>query len=170
MSCIVSIDPDTKNPGVAIFVNGLLHEAWAVSPAEARLRLLSARSIVNAFAHPGDVAFVCEMPQQYGREGDQRDFLAVARVVGFFEGIAHQKGASFRAVTPREWKGTAPKKITIQRAWSALLPAERRICDLTLQAKRRLERGAGLVSGKGADVMDAIGIGLWALKRDKKAA
>lgn len=153
---LVAIDPDTKKPGVACFVDGALSQAFAL-PVERALHWMP--------AFVPDIV-LCEMPQQYGRKGDQRDFLALARVVGRFEQLASEKGYAFEAIKPAQWKGTTPKAVCTLRVWEELSTEERwgRL-RLPASARSRLERGQGLSSGEGSDVLDAIGIGLWKLGR-----
>lgn len=152
----IAIDPDTKKPGVACFVDGQLTQAFAL-PVD---RVLS---WMPAFV-PDLV--LCEMPAQYGRKGDQRDFLALARVVGRFEQFCKDKGWSFKAVLPAAWKGTTPKKVCTLRVWNELSTEERwGGLNMPASARNRLEKDQGLASGEGSDIMDAIGIGLWRLGR-----
>lgn len=159
MSRLVTIDPDLTACGVALFVDDRL--VWA-GAASAEIALLKAHMHFDPeFA---DV-LICEMPQQYGRVGDQRDFLALARLVGRFEQWTLEAGHDFRVVAPHEWKGRTPKDVCTRRAWEALARGERDAIQLPTSARRVLERGGGLKSGRGSDVMDAAGIGLWRLGR-----
>ncbi len=166
MKRLIAIDPDTVASGLAFFEDGVLSTATAFSIKEAMYNM-------NAFwmptPHP-ETEMVCEMPQQYGRVGDVRDFLAVARVVGRFEQMAYERGYAFRSVTPKQWKGETPKEICTLRAFKALDDTERANIAAPTVALNKLRKGIGLRSGSGSDVMDAVGIGLWAVGRLGKFA
>ncbi|MCC6806774.1 MAG: hypothetical protein IT381_05085 [Deltaproteobacteria bacterium] len=152
---LVAIDPDTKKLGYAHFFVASLRYAGAhdIDNVLARLK-----------AHKPHLV-LCEMPQQYGRKGDQRDFLALARVVGRIEQTCADLNLRFEAVKPAQWKGTTPKAVCTLRAWEALEPRESWGVHAPRTALAKLERGQGLTSGEGSDVLDAIGIGLWKLGR-----
>jgi hypothetical protein len=162
---IVSIDPDTKASGLAFFGNGVLIDARA-TPLETDDEESAWSQITEFLGNSGrNATIVCEMPQMYGRVGDQRDFLAVARIVGRFEQIAAEHCYGFEAVTPKQWKGETPKQICTLRAFEALSPYERERLHVPPAAERALRSGRGLKSGVGSDVLDAVGIGLWFLGR-----
>lgn len=160
---LVSTDPDVVAPGMAFFVDTVLLKAFAL-PLERAIKCLADECAFIPFLKQS-VGFVIEMPQQYGRVGDQRDFLAVARVVGRFEQVAIQNGAEVRVIEPRAWKGQVPKRVMSVRVWQALSADERLAVDISLQARKKLNSGAGVESGEASDALDAVGIGLWALGR-----
>lgn len=166
MSRIVAIDPDTKKCGVAVFQESRLQVAFA-APLDHHWKEDTVLNVIwsemNPFMRASQV--VCEMPQQYGRVGDQRDFLAVARVVGRIEQMCVERGISFEAVAPHKWKGQTPKDVSTRRTWKNIDLAERTRVVVPLAARRILERGGGVKKGEGSDVLDAIGIGLWATGR-----
>lgn len=159
---IVAVDPDTVNPGVACFAtNGVLVQAFAAG-------VDSAVTHVDGWLYPrgAPTQLVIEMPQMYGRQGDQRDFLRLATVVGRFQQAALARGARVELVPPKKWKGEVPKGVCSLRIWRALNEWERRVAtSIPDAARRKLEAGRGVASGEGSDVIDAIGIGLWKLGR-----
>ena len=161
MKRLVAVDPDTKESGLAFFVDGVLIDARA---AGMDLRNGAVEQLHEFLGGP-DCTVVCEMPQHYGGQGDVRDFLAVARVVGRFEQIAHDTGAAFEAIASKKWKGETPKNICGVRAWSVLSFGEQGEVDILEGSKKRLDKGDGFKSGSVSDVLDAIGIGLWKLGR-----
>jgi len=152
---VIAIDPDTRKCGYAHFNLRTLVHACAVDMEDLALRL--------QYHKPSLV--VCEMPQQYGRVGDQRDFLALARVVGNIEQACVMLKIPFEAVTPQQWKGQTPKNVCTLRTWEKLDRVERAGVEIPKTAQRTLERGNGVKSGEGSDVLDAIGIGLWRVGR-----
>ncbi len=103
---------------------------------------------------------VCEMPMIYPNstqwKGSPNDLLKLARVVGLLEHRFASRG--FRAVLPREWKGTMSKGQAFEDKVRGRL------------SKDELHN-IELPSAKGDDhnVWDAVGIGLWMCGRfDKK--
>lgn len=154
---IVAIDPDTKKCGVAMFSD------------KRALELASAMTLAELVRHLAGVSVVvCEMPQTYGgraAKGDTNDLLAVMRVVGQIEHAANLASARFVAVLPTKWKGTAPKHVTIRRAWNTLELRERFRVMAPKRGRTLLETGRSVASGETADVMDAVGLGLWYVGR-----
>lgn len=67
---------------------------------------------------------------------------------------------TFRTVTPSEWKGTIPKAIHHKRIRSVLSEAETATLEEALRGVRKSHH---------KEVLDAIGIGLFAFKRTNKA-
>ena len=146
---IIAIDPGVRMCGVALF-----HDSDDGDPETRAGRLYHARWVpvrnLHLFAH--DAELVVEMPRIYRgsgqQKGDLNDLLDLATVVGYCEGIFH---GSHRRVFPAQWKGQVPKKIMNARVLSRLDDVEK----------------AAIVSvgAKDHNILDAIGIGLWALGR-----
>ncbi len=157
---VVAVDPDTIKPGVAVFKEGRLVHAGA-------LHVNDAVAHVVGWLHPlgKPTALVIEMPQQYGRKGDQRDFLRLATIVGRFQQIGIMAGAQTDLIAPKKWKGETPKSVCTLRTWLRLSEYERAFAHIPATVRKRLEAGRGVTSGEGSDVLDAIGIGLWKLGR-----
>lgn len=162
MSKIVAIDPDTKTPGVAVFLDGVLSGAYAGASSFDEVQFLM------EFTSKPCRMFV-ECPQTYGGRAagssDANVLIRLARVVGRFEQMALAHDVDVRVVTPHEWKGNVPKHICIQRAWDALSASERDFVQISNAARAKLEAGEGLKSGTAADAMDAVALGLRALGR-----
>lgn len=164
MSYTISIDPDTKTPGVAVFFNSVL------SDAHARAEVFDeVQHVFSSNMWSGTKRLVIECPQTYGGRAagssDANVLIRLARVVGRFEQMALAHGAEVRVVTPHEWKGNVPKRICIQRAWDALSTSERNCVQISNAARAKLEAGEGLKSGTAADALDAVALGLRALGR-----
>lgn len=167
MSILVSVDPDTVRPGVAIFRNGFLVDARAAPSVDDALAYVA--GFLSAAGGPPARRLVIEMPQQYRGVGRVKDFLRLAAVVGRFEQAAFAAGAGFLAVAPHKWKGgTVPKAPMSRRIWRELRDFERQ-CVQGISVKQRDalggEHGRGVASGAASEITDAIGIGLWALGR-----
>lgn len=102
---------------------------------------------------------VIELPQVYrGRfaKGDPNDLIELAAIVGRAEQLARDSLMSVRKVKPRDWKGTIKKKIHNARVLKALDSAE---------AWRFGQGVVGVAAGVQHNVIDAVGLGLWAVGR-----
>lgn len=166
MSVLVSIDPDTVKPGIAIFKGGTLVDARAELVDSA---LSYVAGFLSPLGNPPARRLVIEMPQQYRGVGRSKDFLRLASVVGRFEQAAFAAGAGFLAVAPHKWKGgTVPKAPMSRRIWRELRVFEQvKVQGLSVKQLAALggEHGKGVASGAASEITDAIGIGLWALGR-----
>ena len=94
---------------------------------------------------------VIEKPVVYDtahRKGDQQDLIGLAIVVGALTSALAPYAKSILHVTPAQWKGQTPKKVTEQRARKALTEDELAVVELPRGKKGQ------------TDVWDAIGIGL----------
>lgn len=145
---LIAIDPGTEQAGFARFVEGRLVQATLVrekgSTKEQRAWRV-ARKLGELFETGEDL--VIEHPQIYVRsKGDPDDLLALALVVGGVLAV-HEGG---ELVRPRTWKGQVPKKIMTNRILKHLAGDERALC-----AKVKDNH----------NVLDAVGVGLWKLKR-----
>lgn len=117
---------------------------------------------------------VIEVPRHYDaqhQKGDQKDIRDLALAAGglivtarFAMGVPGER-VPVEKVEPRTWKGTVDKKVMLARIWDKLSYDERECVRLTAK-----QVSSGIQSGKGpgADVLDAIGIGLWKLGRLNK--
>jgi hypothetical protein len=137
---LLAIDPGKHVSGMAVFTNGRL--TWAG---------LCETQHIDSFEIPTELIIEC--PQIYRRsKGDPNDLVDVALTVGRFLNAMHY--ASITVVKPREWKGNVPKKIMLNRIWKRMSPKEHQIF-----------RHGKIVQSLQHNVIDAIGIGLWKLKR-----
>ncbi len=83
---------------------------------------------------------------------DAHSLLAVSRVVGAL--AFHVPADQVELVRPAAWKGQVPKDVCNRRTHARLTPAEKVLLELA-KCPKSLEH----------NLMDAIGIGLWAVKR-----
>lgn len=100
---------------------------------------------------------VIELPQVYQQRkwrGDPNDLIQVALTVGALKAMVNCLDVTL--VKPHEWKGSVPKDVMGNRIVSKLSGKEKKILR---------EGTLGLGDKKKLDVIDAVGIGLWALLR-----
>ena len=164
---ILTIDPGTKHAGVACWFeyqnSYLLHHAFLAVCANSSLEA-SVMSMPHACCPAGWPhaarghwldQVVVELPQVYTRDkskGNPNDLIKVAAVAGaLLKGILADRQMF---VLPAEWKGNAPKEVTENRC---------RV-DLSAEELDRVELPAKSLQH---NVWDAIGIGLWFLKKEK---
>lgn len=153
---LVAFDPALRTTGVAIWKDGMLVDAFHVTPripgrgptawgavAEhvwARLEL--AALDVDVIVLEGQVVY----PRS---KADPNDILQVTGVAGGLAALARQAGATVVHYDPAAWKGQAPKEVIAARSRARLAA-----CELA-----SVRKGATL------DAWDAIGIGLHHLQR-----
>jgi hypothetical protein len=99
--------------------------------------------------------FYIELPQVYQQQfwkGDPNDLIALSVVIGrLAQKIGYHK---CELVKPRNWKGTVEKTIMLNR-----------IAKLMTKEEEKLFMLLGLSKSKAHNVLDAIGLGLWAVGR-----
>lgn len=107
--------------------------------------------------------WLIEVPKVYDaqhQKGDQKDIRDLALVVGSMGGALRAlttKSVNF--VEPREWKGTVKKQVMLARILDKLSGDERQLLPQSLTSALRTGKGPG------ADLLDAVGIGLWKVGR-----
>ena len=164
---LISIDPGVKRNAYAVFASGVLHQVGWIAP-----------ELV-----PGTDVIV-ENPVLYGgraARGSGKDLLDLARAVGAIEFWAGANHASVQLVAPARWKGQVCKPICHARIWRELSAGERVECSESfgmhpLDIEKKITdacksyaktRKVTRYSWAAHNLLDAIGIGLWALKRQK---
>jgi len=154
VSLLVAFDPAAHHVGWAAFREGRLASCGLErkDPLSAGLEELAGALRV---AH----RVVVEVPQVYqqrGWEGDPNDLIDVAltagRIAQAFDG---QAPAEF--VRPHAWKSNVPKAVMLRRITESLDGAEQNVLHAT-------KVPATLIH----NVVDAIGLGIWALGRLSK--
>lgn len=157
---LVSIDPGLGGTGVASWHDGKLVDVavFITDPAWPLVeRVKQVYDSVEPMIRTGTVAraqLVIEYQQTYGgraAKGDANDLLKAT----LLSGALVQLGEHVQLVTPHEWKGNAKKEITAARCEADLSAAEFLMVVGKLGKNKKL-RG---------DVWDAVGIGLWWLRR-----
>ncbi|MCL2724841.1 MAG: hypothetical protein FWD69_10440 [Polyangiaceae bacterium] len=146
---LLTIDPGA-NSGWAVFDEGRLADCGMVcSPRTEPLPLPTMLRFERVvIEHP--------MIYPHGRTRNPNDVLKVAIIAGEWAGFYCHSGAEVSYVMPRAWKGTVDPDVCNARAHAALDAGERAIYD---------EAVKGIAEGKRHNVLDAIGIGLFMLKR-----
>lgn len=96
-------------------------------------------------------------------EKNPNAILTLARNAGEWGGkISQACGALVEYVTPNDWKGSTSKDVAHARIWSALSDEEKALVDRSFAAAKGRN---GLAPSKRHNVLDAIGLGLWAVGR-----
>lgn len=154
MRTTIGIDPGTRQCGFAFFVDD---EPESCGLVQSALRTVEERAVdmASQLVHACGMAYpmaVVERPVIYpnSRERDS-DIVDLAVTAGVVAG-ALRKGR-LRMPTPREWKGTVPKKIHNERT-AARCPAA-----VALIAK--------LPKGQRNHVWDAVGLALWGIEKER---
>jgi len=148
---LIAIDPG-KVTGAAYFEDGELVRAEVCTFEECRLFIENAARI-GASRRSGTC--VIEVPQVYPgqqQKGDQNDLITLAVMVGQYVECARMQRFEPVLVKPREWKGQLPKDV----CWSRVSAA------LSVEEIKRIPK---LPKSKAHNMQDAIGIGMWFLKR-----
>jgi hypothetical protein len=137
---MIAVDPGNST-GIAVFANDHLTHVWHVSDmgeAEIMAPLEGERVII-------------ERPTIYPKmRVPPNDILTLAIRVGRYQEWYESQGARVTLVEPRTWKGQVPKPIHHKRILAKLFTNE-----LRALGEYRTQ----------IDVLDAVGLGLWALKR-----
>lgn len=161
---LVSIDPGTEETGIALYRAGTLDDVDVLrvkrtvgnreqrASGMGRLAIDKARGWLGASSG----SFVLEYPQIYrhgaGAEVDPDDVLALVLVLGHVWGTFHGlNGHTIDLVRPATWKGQVPKRIMNNRIVNTLTSAERQLVHDKVRSNH--------------NALDAVGIGLWALRR-----
>lgn len=154
---ILSIDPGLRTTGVALWQNSLLVEAKLLQGDKKANGSEAWRAIgyalipmVNALVE----RVIVELPQVYvasRSKADPNDLIQLAAVVGTIGGML--RDVPMQTVLPRQWKGNIDKAIMVERIQSKLSAKEKGV--VKLPSAKSLSH----------NVWDAIGVGLWYLKR-----
>lgn len=153
---LVSIDPGVHLSGIAVFKGPTLKGSEL---AYARLietdpllicHLIFMETNVGEYPHEVFIHTVVEKPQVYRKSpGDRNDLIDLAVAAGMLGGRFKNR----KYVLPREWKGNVPKEIMNDRVLTKLTEDEK--SKIEYPKRKSLSH----------NVLDAVGIGLWALKR-----
>ena len=150
METLIAVDPG-KQTGIAVFKNRKLATCVLLDCSDHHL--LHGQ---HWYFWVG-ACVVCEIPQSYrGSAVSPQSLMTLAFDAGYVVGSLRPKEVVL--VKPREWKGQTPKKIDHERTRRLLSNAERFVLEKGLRDMRPSYRH---------NVMDAVGIGLWKLRRRK---
>lgn len=153
---LLAIDPGADS-GWAIFIDGRLSNCG----------LWSTGTPKGEYTRPSILVFdevLIESPRLRPRgEKNPNAILLLARRAGEWGG--RYASSPVKYITPNEWKKSTPDVISTQRTKNALDVDESRIVEWVFS---RLPGKKGLAESRRHNVYDAIGIGLWAVKRGWK--
>lgn len=167
--CLLAVDVGKRACGCSLWEHGKLIGAKLVRARDQNIQTFSlaveemARAVClwtfGIISTGYDLNAVIELPQTYGgraKHGDANVLIELAVVVG---AIQRSINAPTSLIWPHEWKGSIPKKDKVS--------AENVIKNRALEKLSMMERVNIELPGKSLEhnVYDAIGIGLWALKR-----
>jgi hypothetical protein len=130
---------------------------WALLNFEGRLLHCGLNTPPDAL--PAASRVVVERPRIYpgGRTKNPNDVLSVALNAGEWAGRYQARGFATEYVEPSKWKGgSVPKEISHPRIFAKLLPSEQLVLS---------DAGKGIAPSKRHNIIDAVGIGLWAAGR-----
>lgn len=161
MSSLVSIDPGTEETGIALYRAGALVDVdvlrvkRSVGNREQRASVMGRLAVDRVVAWEA-ARIVLEYPQVYrhgaGAEVDPDDVLCLVLVLGHVWGTFHAvNGNKVELVRPATWKGQVPKRAMNNRIVSTLSPTEQQLVHDKVRSNH--------------NALDAVGIGLWALRR-----
>lgn len=166
---LFALDPSVRSAGLAAFVSGALHAAWRFAPelgsiairedplgVGERWRVIAREVADQAFGRGYGGVLVWERPQIYRAsksKGDPNDLIGLAAIGNGVAADARWQGVL--APTPAQWTGQV-KKATKGSAWKS--PRGMRI-------RSRLAPDELALVPDQHDVVDAVGLGLWALGR-----
>ena len=153
---LVAVDPG-KNTGLAFFIDGMLARIGCISPKNFAYNL----ELFTGGVHQCAMTYVVEIPEIYRSrhsKGDPNHLIPLAKQCGMVQGLAETNGALYHEYKPKAWKGQLPKHVMRNRikALRILTPHEEHVLQTTPFSKEE-EHNA----------WDALGLGLWHLKRLK---
>jgi len=94
---------------------------------------------------------IIEFPQVHRDTPNPNDIIKLSAACGAYSSILQAAGFTVQWISPREWKGNVPKPIMFKR----------------ILAKVREEEYSKIDKPKNHNVIDAVGIGLWLIKRQR---
>jgi hypothetical protein len=148
---LLTIDPGNCT-GWAYFEDGILRDSGMIL-------YYGLENMPWYFPHAHDVGtLVIEKPRIYDRrnwKGDPNDLIRVGIIAGHINGCI-SNGHTTKWVYPQEWKGNRPKEVDHRHTKSLLGPVELEILQ---------ESCKNMVKSQLHNMLDAIGIGLWYLRR-----
>ena len=163
VNALVSIDPGTEETGISLYRDGALVDVdvlrvkRSVGNREQRASGMGRLAVERVRTWcAGGARTVLEYPQVYkhgpGAEVDPDDVLCLVLVLGHLWGTFHgTEGFKVELVRPATWKGQVPKKIMNNRIIATLTKAEQQLVHDKVRSNH--------------NAIDAVGIGLWALRR-----
>ena len=161
-----AVDPGQRLHAVAEFLDGVF--------AGAEMRPM----VAGPRYRPDQV--ICEVPEVYpGQTKGTKDLMALRGRVGGIEEWCHYQRIPLVGVLPRRWKSQQPKPVHHWRIWTVLKAHEQQtfgrcVGRTGIDVEEYIHRACttlaqtGKVAGysrRDHNLLDATGLGLWALKR-----
>jgi hypothetical protein len=133
-----------------------LATGWALLDSGGRLQCCGLNLPPDVL--PARCRVIVERPRIYpgGRTKNPNDVLSVAINAGEWAGRYQARGFKVEYVEPQKWKGSVPKEIHHPRIFAKLTPSEQIVLA---------DAGKGIAPSKRHNLLDAIGIALWAAGR-----
>jgi hypothetical protein len=152
MDLFISVDPGKRHCGIAEWDKNTkeLQAAYLLGPSKPSAPWLDFLPGCKSFTN---ITGVMEIPQQYpGSATRVEDLIQLAASAG---AIAAHIGGTWTQARPGIWtrQWCQDKTIRLERAWARLSPTEQSRVMMPKNKERQ------------ADVLDAIALGLWSLKR-----
>lgn len=120
----------------------------------------------------GPTRVIIERPQVYrGRasKGDPNDLITLAIQVGQYKERFLSTGRPVEEVIPHTWKGSIDGDVCCRRIVASLTESERELLTAVLTPLARAPVHAELTAGRRHNVIDAVGIAKWSLRRARAA-
>lgn len=161
---LLAVDPGKHHAGAALFIDRSLVACTLVQASAPHLVAEGVYTwfVDQAVGNPGvdmEVAVLVVEGQQVYRQSraDPNDLLPLAECAGGVK--ASVLASQVLAPLPREWKGSAPKEVCTRRILGKLRSPEVAVLDRCGSPQSLLH-----------NVVDAVGLGLWALGRFRGSA
>lgn len=163
MTVIFAIDPGASYCGCAIFADDKLFATATVKVDETRRAYRPSRlseavaSWYSSVVSEVPVKLVVEHMEIYPRQKEPpNDVLSVQTVTGAL--LASIRANEYVSPLPKEWKGQLPKAVHHNRLRSKLSPGDAAV-------EQRCKTDGRRKAQWNDHELDAIGLGLWALKK-----
>lgn len=156
---LLSIDPGFRYLGYSVFSEGTLLEAGLLKSAETPSSwavwgkqppsFLHLVEVIRKFDWVEQCSAVIEYPKVHKDTPNPEAIVKLAAACGAYTGLLQAAGFGLIWVEPYTWKGNVPKEVSTRR----------------ILAKIPKEDYSKISNVRDHNILDAIGIGLWATKK-----
>lgn len=157
---IIAVDPSWEATGWASFWKGKLDECGVITNGGSWQKLAKRMRIARHHMHWNDDArVIIEVPvirPQRVERANPNNLMKVAVVAGMALASFYSVTGEVEIISPQRWKGNRPKNVDNAYTLQLLSSPEKHTYKASV-----FELPAGIHN----NVIDAIGIGLWAIKR-----
>lgn len=140
---------------------------WALLSVDRRLVACGLGDPRPCRMHPL-TGVIIERPQVYQArlsKGDPNDLITLAIQVGRYTEAFD--AFTVEHVLPHDWKGTVDPDVLCHRVVASLDDAERALLFRVLEPLSRTSLAKDVTAGTRHNVIDAVGLGKWSLKRGR---